>query len=419
MKDIESRLSELENKLINVSTQLTIEQARNEIYREIISNNTSIILTGSGLKVINPPPKLQSPQIKPLKIKSPQLKPSKPRSPVTNNVVVDEMPPLSLAEDVDPLVKIKDIFERFTNSKNIQNKNIIELKKVRKTMFATMSLTEYIDMSKEHVRILTDIFNDKAFPEKKIIITIRSTLTPLDLRLLRYNGYFNSHVDIDEIQRLQNNLDTLTPSSPEYVVLNTNTICENMYNYGSVLFPVRTNLLRVLFNRNGMNNLIYLESEKSTKNDPYSFYYLESVNNNKRFWVMDCRLEDFTNSIINNLVPYMIDNFKKMYRDVFGDNDYRADYKKRCQLTDCDCEQLLKNIFTLSDFKTASKMIRSLVKDNGTHIRDEKDNFNMFSDDALQKKRFSKTNKDYLTDVPKQLFTTISVDEITEFTNNL
>jgi hypothetical protein len=416
MKDIEARLSELENKLINVSTQLTIEQARNEIYREIISNNTSIILTGSGLKVTKPPPppKLQSPQIKPLKIKSPQLKPSKPRSPV-----IDEMPPLSLSDDADPSVKIKDIFERFTNSKNIQNKNIIELKKVRKVMFATMPLTGYIDMCKEHVTVLTQIFADKGFVEKKIITTLRSTLTPLDLRLLRYNGYFNSHVDIDELQRFQNNLATLTPSPPEYVVLNTNTICENMYNYGSVLFPVRTNLLRVLFNRNGMNNLIYLELEKSTKNDPHSFYYLESVNNNKRFWVMDCRLEDFTNSIINNLVPYMIDNFKKMYRDVFGDNDYRADYKKRCQLTDCDCEQLLKNIFTLSDFKTASKMIRSLVKDNATHVRDEKDNFNMFSDDALQKKRFSKTNKDYLTDIPKQLFTTISVEEITEFTNNL
>jgi hypothetical protein len=241
----------------------------------------------------------------------------------------------------------------------------------------------------------------------------------MDLRLLRYNGYFNSNVDIDEIQRLRENLDTLTPSSNEHVVLNTDTICEKMYNYGSILFPLKTNLLRVLFNSSGMNNLIYLHLENSTKNDPYSFYYLESINQKKRFWKMDCRLEDFTNSIINNLVPYMIDHFRKIYRDVFGDNDYRVEYRQRCQLTDCDCGQLVQNIFTLSDHKTTSKLIRELVRDNATHVRDENDNFNMFSDDALQKKRFSKNNKDYLVDIPKRLFDTISIDEMKDFTNNL
>ncbi len=78
---------------------------------------------------------------------------------------------------------------------------------------------------------------------------------------------------------------------------------------------------------------------------------------------MDCRLEDLTNSISNNMIPYMIDNFRKMYKDVFGDNDYRVDYKKRCQLTDCDCEQLVKNIFTLADPKSASKLLCDLVRE--------------------------------------------------------
>jgi hypothetical protein len=150
MKDIEARVSELEEKLINISSQLNIEKARNEIYREIISNNTSIILTGSGLKVT--PPTIV--KVQPVKLKSPQIKVAKLQTPT-------DIPPLSLDEDTD-------IIERFRSSKTIQNKNIIELKKIRKAMFMTMSLTKYIDMCKEQVSILTEIFAEKGFSEKRL-----------------------------------------------------------------------------------------------------------------------------------------------------------------------------------------------------------------------------------------------------------
>lgn len=405
MTDIETRLTILEKKLINISTQLITEQIRTEIYREIIKNNTTIILNEKGLK-------------SPL-IKQPKPKPS-PLIKIVNNELLCEIPHLSLIDEVTEIKNnpVTDIMERFDNSKNVQNKNILELKKYRKLVFSTMKLSNYIELCNEHIQILTRIFKDKGFSDKKIVSTIRSTLTPLDLRLLRYNGYYNSHVDIDEIQRLQNHLEVLSPSSLEHQLFNTDIICDNMYNYGSVLFPVKTNLKRVLFNRRGNNNLIYLQTEKSNKADPYSFYYLSFVNKHKRCWKMDCRLEDLTNSISNNMIPYMIDNFRKMYKDVFGDNDYRVDYKKRCQLTDCDCEQLVKNIFTLADPKSASKLLCDLVRENATYISDDKDNFNILSDDVLQKKRLAKPSKDHLTDIPKLLFDTISKNEISDFSNN-
>lgn len=421
--EIEARLKSMEQKINSITNELIIEKTRNEIYREIISNNTSIILTEKGLKVSNQPP----PQIKQPTPPSPQIKQPKPTPPqIKQPKPIDDIPFLSLNSDdeakddsIDQIAKINDVIERIKNSKNIQAKNNTELKKYRKVLFTTMKLNEYIDICNSHVSILTEIFKEKGVPDKKIITTIRSILTPMDLRLLKYDGYVNSHVGIDEIQSLQNRLDNLTPSCQEYKLLDTDNICESMYNYGSVLFPVQINLKRVLFNNNKVNNLIYLQLDTSSKADPFSFYYLSEIKRNKRHWKMDCRLEDLTYSITNNMVPYMINNFRKMYHDVFGDNDYRPDYKSKCQLTDCDCNQLVKNVLILADPKAASKLIRNLVRTNSTYTPDNNDIFNIYSDDALQKTQFTKHNKDHLTDIPKRLFDTISADEVIKFSESL
>jgi hypothetical protein len=427
MLDIEARVNTLEKKLLLMSNELVIEKARTEIYREIISNNTSIVLN-DGRKQSKTQNPLDSPG-KQSKTQNPLDSPGKTKYKSVKNTIVlrDEQPtviPLENVDDVDKQTtdadyKIHEIMERIKNIKNVPNKSVSDLKQARKSLFKTMNLTEYIDLCNRHVFALTEIFKEKGFGDKKIISAVKSSLTPLDSRLLRYHGYFHSHLDVDEIQSLRTGLDNWMPSTREYTVFDPDMICDNMYNYGSVLFPIQMNLSKLLFNKHELHNLIYLPVETSTTDDPFSFYYLSNINKDNRQWKMDCRLEDLTNSITNNMIPYMIDNFRKMYYDVFGDNDYRIDYKSRCQLTECDCEQLVKNIFTLADPKVACKLLRNLVKDNATYQPTKNDKFNIYSDDALQKKRFSADKENHIADIPKRLFDTITPDESISFSNSI
>ena len=75
------------------------------------------------------------------------------------------------------------------------------------------------------------------------------------------------------------------------------------------------------------SNVIYVALPKSTKEDPYSFYRLDNVNsNNKRQWKLDWRLEDISLSLSSSLLNFMIVTFRKIYKDVFLDNDYRDNY---------------------------------------------------------------------------------------------
>jgi hypothetical protein len=158
-------------------------------------------------------------------------------------------------------------------------------------------------------------------------------------------------LEIDEIEKLDKVLDLGKQSSKQYIVYNSLTIFNCFYNYGVILFPIKKNLERYLFNSYDLWNIIYLPLPKNTDDDPYSFYVLDKLSKEKRYWKMDCRLEDLSSNLIANLLPYMISMFRKLYRDVFGDNDFRKDYSSKCQITECDCEQLLQNIITVGQPK--------------------------------------------------------------------
>jgi hypothetical protein len=130
---------------------------------------------------------------------------------------------------------------------------------------------------------------------------------------------------------------------------------------------------------------------------------------------MDCRLEDFSNNLINNILPYMINIFRNLYRDVFNDNEFRPKFNEYCQLTECDCEQLLQNIILMGQPKEFCNIIRNKVKIKAVYHPTENDKFNIIGDDTLQRKRFQHKEEIDLIDILKQLFDGISSEEAVDF----
>ena len=107
--------------------------------------------------------------------------------------------------------------------------------------------------------------------------------------------------------------------------------------------------------------------------------------------------------------------FRKIYKDVFNDNEFRKDFLKRSQITECECEQLLQNIHLLSHPQEFSKQLRKWVKTISTFTPSENDKFNICSDDSLQRKRFADKEDIDMLDVIKQLFDGISSEDAVDF----
>jgi hypothetical protein len=98
---------------------------------------------------------------------------------------------------------------------------------------------------------------------------------------------------------------------------------------------------------------------------------LEKIKEDKRCWKMECRLEDFSTDFADNVLPYCISLFRKIYKDVFEDNIYRPDYMTKSQILEFDCEQLVQNIILLAQpikvFSLSPKAIQVLtVKKSST-----------------------------------------------------
>jgi len=312
-------------------------------------------------------------------------------------------------------VDFKRFFESLKNAKTYP-KIMEDLKQNRQKMFGRLNLYDYTNLILEHVKIIEEIFQEKKYTPKKITTIISKGLSALENRLISYGDYTNTHIEIDEITKIGVVLDVYSKTEKEYIPYTTqNNVYNLFYNYGTVLFPIKQTLERYLFNRYGFNNIIYLPLPKNIENDPYSFYTLESVKDKKRCWKMDCRLEELTTNIIANILPYMIGMFRKIYKDVFNDNEFRVDFLKRSQITECECEQLLQNIQLLSHPQEFSKILRKIVKNNSTFTPTEHDKFNICSDDSLQRKRFAEKEDVDMVDTIKQLFDGISSENAVDF----
>jgi hypothetical protein len=137
---------------------------------------------------------------------------------------------------------------------------------------------------------------------------------------------------------------------------------------------------------------------------------------------MDCRLEEFTLSFSYNIKNYCILLFRKIYYNVYKDNEYRPDYISKSSVTEYECGQLLQNIVILSSILKLNTVLKNIIIDKSTLKPTENDKFNLRGDDKLQQKKFLiefKDDKSEILSSIRQLFDSISESEIEIFYNNI
>ena len=305
------------------------------------------------------------------------------------NSKLDNFPDINeVKNDIDLLL------EKLKESR-IYIKILSEIKKKRLSIFVKLPLEEYKKILLNNIEKIYDVFKIKKYNDKKIKNIISKGLSSLESRIIRYQNYINSHLEVEDLELLLENLKLHINFPKKFNPYNNKWFCEKLYNYSIVVFPIEKIIKYFLYNYYNFFNIIYLPLPKSLEKDPYSFYILEKVNKNKRYWSMDCRLEELGSNISNNILPYMIDKFRKIYYDVFGDNTFRKDYNKT-EITEYDCEQLIQNIILLSQPIKFCNLLRFSVYKEAKYIPTENDKFNLYGDDILQKKKFQKKKNQML-----------------------
>lgn len=422
-----------------LESQLKIEKIKNSVYRDIIERNIQIKTSeiiheepdcihiynfkGDHVPICIHDDTKDNNLLKNKKFTYRSLKNVSIDRSVTENPKVDD-DIISLKDNVFILEESCDIdkliekcFEKLVSSR-MYTKILDDLKKYRLSISIKLNIEEYTKLIESHIEKITEILKEKNYDDKKIVSIISKGLTALESRILGYGKYTQTFIDIEEVERFNIILSTSVYKEKEYVVFDMTIFCNKFYNYSIVLYSFSKNLMRYLININGYNNIIFLPLAKNTSKDPFSFYILEKISKDKKYWKMDCRLEYLTIQITTRILPYMITMFRRIYKSVYNDNEFRNNYINNYQITEYDCEQLLKNIYLLAQPSEFSILLRNIVKKYALYNppdNNENDKFNLYGDDSLQRKRFQGKQETNLLEVTKQIFDDISNEDAVDF----
>lgn len=329
-----------------------------------------------------------------------------------NDIVKSNFEPINIKECY---AEITTIFKTIKSTRTY-TKHLVYIKDIRCKMLGWLNIKEYQDLILEHIRKLSVIFKSKTYDQKKINKIISESLSPLEMRLTQYGKYYETDIDSEDIGRLKVSLEACTIFPKEYKRYKCRF--KRFHNYNIVLFTLKKCIECYLFNRYGFHNLVYINIPNSSDEDPYSYYYLEKIDGDKRCWKMDCRLENITTVMCTELLPYCVDLYRKLYRDMFRDNNYRSDCEDVYSLAGNELEQLAENIIILHNQEKCRNILRDIVKEKSQLSPTDNDKINVRTDDATQKNRFIEYKSEYnYNDVPKLLFPDINKDDIQDFIN--
>ena len=303
-----------------------------------------------------------------------------------------------------------DVFETMKTTRT-HKKILNEYNKLKMATLSQIDICSYIEILLEHYNIIGEICVFKSYTKKRTEEIMSQAFCPLDLRLLLIHSKLPALlVNVGQTFIIPDDVDYLKQSltTTIYYGSNKEALVENFLNYGVALITLKQNIEMYLTNQKEVVYLVGGDNES----DPFRFYFLYKEKKSKKYWEMDCRLDEFITVFIKNISTYLIGIFRTLYHDVFHDNLYRRDFIKSAIIFENDCEQLLSNLCTLATYKEVSKLLRNTIKSSCAHVEDmSRDVFVLKSDDKLLKAELEKRESEIDLDILTMLFDDLSRDD--------
>ena len=317
-------------------------------------------------------------------------------------------------------IEIKKCFESLKDAKSYTN-ILINIKNHREVFMSVMNVVEYSNLVMEHILIFKKIFIERGVAERKIITFLTKFLTPLEFHLTQSEGFEKQHVDVDEIEKLKVCLKLSVNYPKTFRCFEHSHFHTFFINYNLAFFDIKYLFETYLSNPYGFKNIIYVHQESSEDPLGFSYYILDRVDGQKRFWKMVCRLETIADELSAGIRNYAISTFRKIYKTCIGNNNYLENYKTKSEVLEFDCEQLLQNLFSTIEEIKFNQAFRQVVKTTSTYITTNNDKFDFIQDDKEQVINFKnyKTTEEEIKSVVQQLFDDMDNSTAIEFYHNV
>ena len=331
----------------------------------------------------------------------------------------------NIYESFELNINIEELTQEIANGFNMISKPGVQITpiltdicKLRQSLSSKLTISQYQDLINKHLNLFNiSIANRTSFGQNKKKDFIKILFTNLELRLIFYEDYTETTISADDITHFKTIWNNTIQHPKKYVIYNPDY--NQYFNYSLGLHSISECIEKVLFNSNGYNNVIYspYNRTKNNKDDPFHFYYLKSISsdNIKKKWVLDNRCVNIAKYISENLLPYTIQMFRRIYMDVFHDNTYRKVLTSP-QIIELECTRLMKNILILANVVKLRQIIQQMIIHKATYSRGVNDIFDLSTDDTLiaDKINSEKPDVSHIRYNIQQVFDDITGEEVSD-----
>jgi hypothetical protein len=260
-----------------------------------------------------------------------------------------------------------------------------EIKRLRFGMLYSMGDTEYIKMSKKHLKNVTKIARKKNGVFTDGSYKVNMAMSSTDLRLIRAQGHCMYPIFGEDMHYLTMCMkgQVYDTFPREYKPYNMEEVIRRCRTHFIAMEGMHKTLKNILVNPHGYPNIVYAKVPDSTEKDPYSFYVLDNITDGKRNWKIDHRLENVCFSIIQRIKPDFIKRFKEIYHDNFFSYTYAKNmFDRESSGVSFELGTLFDSILLLEDPQRFIKFVTATVKKYSTISHTNVDFFNRFDDDG-------------------------------------
>ena len=393
---IEQQKSQIEQQKSQITTdkieyELKIKneylRAKSEIYEKIIRNNTNINLDTNEKTSTNN--NHQTEYSKVIETNTQDDIIDNEISPSVTEINITSIKEINLA--IDTRVRA---FRTNTSFYNVMN----DLKQLRLYLMNITTYEEFMKILREHLQMYKSVLNLRGYtPHDTDVMITQNALLTIESRMIYHRCYLDVKFDTTELYYYETLCDTLYEHNNSGV-FNMEKIINSLCNYSTHIWSFKS-ILRRIFD-NTKPNIIFVPFTPNKKDDPYNFYILSNIDDTgKKYWKLDNRLSNVSESFQDNLLPYLIEHFRRIYFDIFNDNIYREDYKtysEQYDIIQLELKTLFHNILLIANKVKFRKTLCRFIKEEIEYESSTNDVFDIKNDDKIAKDDVIKLDDEFM-----------------------
>ena len=393
----ENQIEQQKNQIEQQKTRITTDnieyelklkneylRAKSEIYEKIIRNNTNINLDTTEKTPNNEQQSEYTDIIE-----------TNTRDDIVDDEILPSVTELNSTSIKEVNLAIETRVRAFRTNTSFYNA-MNDLKQLRLYL---MNITTYEDFMKilgEHLQMYKSVLNLRGYtPHDSDLMITQNALLTIESRMIYHRCYLDVKFDTTELYYYESLCDTLYEHNSG--IFNMEKIISSLCNYSTHIWSFKSILRRIFDNTNP--NIIFVPFTPNKKDDPYNFYVLSNIDDTgKKYWKLDNRLSNISELFQDNLLPYLIEHFRRIYFDIFNDNTYREDYKtysEQYDIIQLEVKTLFHNILLIANKLKLRKTLCRLIKEDNEYKPSENDIFDIKDDDKITKDDVSKLDDEF------------------------